>query len=95
MALMKEIEQANGIVLSYHRIASVSSQVNEGTSIVVVSYISQQKRDDERSSLEAGEPMDVFMESKIYQTDYRDGMTAEEAYNYIKTVPDFEGSSDC
>lgn len=95
MALSKNIEKPNGVVLSYHRVANISSQVNQNTTIVVVSYISQAKRNDEVAALEAGEAMDVFMESSFYQTDYSDGMTAQEAYNYVKTVPDFEGSSDC
>ena len=94
MALYKSIEKPNGVVLSYHRVANISSQVNQGTTIIVVSYISQDKRNDEVAALKAGEAMDVFMESSFYQTEYSDGMTASKAYEHLKTLEDFQGSQD-
>ena len=29
-----------------------------------------------------------------YETDYKENMTVKEAYDYLKTLPEFEGAED-
>lgn len=48
MALQKEIEQANGIILNYHRIVSLNKVTNMLNTIEVNSYISASQREKER-----------------------------------------------
>lgn len=47
MALRKNIELENGILLTYHRIASLNKITNITNIIEVASYVSQIKREEE------------------------------------------------
>ena len=48
MALKKEIELENGIILNYHRITSLNKLTNIMNTIEVNSYISESQRDKEK-----------------------------------------------
>ena len=48
MALKKEIELENGIVLNYHRITSLNKITNMSNTIEVNSYISESQREKEK-----------------------------------------------
>ena len=48
MALKKEIELENGIVLNYHRITSLNKITNISNNIEVNSYISESQREKEK-----------------------------------------------
>lgn len=48
MALQKEIELENGIILNYHRITSLNKITNMSNTIEVNSYISESQRDKEK-----------------------------------------------
>ena len=48
MALKKEIELNNGIVLNYHRIVSINKITNHSTIIEIASYTSEEKRNIEK-----------------------------------------------
>lgn len=48
MALFKKIEQSDGVVTDYHRILFLQTTVNQQNSIVVVSYVSSDIREDEK-----------------------------------------------
>lgn len=90
MALFKKIEQSDGVVTDYHRILFLQTTVNQQNSIVVVSYVSSDIREDEkRNSLNR-----PYMRSKTYETDYDSDMTIEEAYEFLKTLPDFKDAED-
>ena len=47
MALQKEIELENGIIVNYHRIVSLNKITNVGNIIEIASYVSKKKRDEE------------------------------------------------
>lgn len=49
MALQKEIELENGIVLNYHRITSLNKITNISNNIEVNSYISESQREKEKA----------------------------------------------
>ena len=48
MALQKEIELDNGIILNYHRITSLNKLTNISNNIEVNSYISESQREKEK-----------------------------------------------
>ena len=48
MALQKEIEMENGIVLNYHRITSLNKITNQNNTIEVNSYIHEVQREKEK-----------------------------------------------
>lgn len=88
MALFKPIKQENGIVTNYHRIMFVESWANSHISIAVLSYIDKDMRDEETENSE------IYKISKTYETNYVENMTVDKAYEYLKSLPEFEGSED-
>ena len=44
MALLKQIELDNGIVVNYHRITSINNITNISTNLEISSYVSETKR---------------------------------------------------
>lgn len=90
MALNKPILQEDGVVTNYHRILSVKSTVNSHNSIAVISYINDTARNLESS----GEVMSPYRQGYTFETDYNEYMTVEKAYDYLKTLPEFEGADD-
>lgn len=88
MALQKEIRQDNGVMTKYHRVFFIQSTINSHTSIAVLSYVDESSREMENT---ATQPYKVAI---TYETDYKENMTVEEAYDYLKTLPEFEGAED-
>lgn len=90
MALKKEIIQSDGVTTNYHRILYMMNIINSHTSIAVLSYPSEVMRGMEKTN----EIPNPYKKSTTYETDYVENMTIEEAYEYLKTLPDFEGAED-
>lgn len=88
MALYKEIIQKNGIVTNYHRILYLSITINEQNSIAVASYLNKNAREEEKNNKND----EVFIASKTYETSYDESMSIEKAYNYLSSLPEFEGA---
>lgn len=89
MALLKAIRQDNGVTTNYHRVLFIHKTTNCQNSIAVLSYVDKQAREDEQNG-----DFKPYRMSKTYETTYDDGMTTEQAYNYLKTQPEFEGAED-
>lgn len=68
MALQKEIKLDNGIVLNYHRIASLNKLTNISNTIEVSSYINKDEREKEKQyqnlQLKSLEPETITDEEK-------------------------------
>lgn len=94
MALIKNVTLNSGIVTKYHRIVSINHIINKTTIIEVASYISEDKRLEEISALEKGESMNIFINSKYYNTEYNPNLTPESAYELIKTFPEFKSAKN-
>ena len=94
MALAKEIELPSGVTVRYHRVVSLNCITNAANLVEVASYTSAEKRAEERAALESGEPMDVFIETSVFEAHYDQTMTIESAYAYLKALPEFEGAAD-
>ena len=112
MALKKEIELDNGIVMNYHRVVSVNSITNQISTIEVASYISESQRnkeasyqelqkrkvdeeeltEEEQQELENG--INVLIDTKYYSTDYNKELNVDNAYEYLKTLDEFNGAED-
>jgi uncharacterized protein YbaA (DUF1428 family) len=90
MALYKEIRQDDGVVTKYHRILFITQTVNRQNSIAVLSYVDNASRDAEKESV-MSQP---YQKSVTYETAYDPTMTIESAYEYLKTMPRFEGATD-
>lgn len=90
MALKKEIKQSNGVVTNYHRILFLQQTVNRQNSIAVLSYVDKEAREGETN----GTIEQPFQVSKTYETEYSEEMTIETAYEFLKTLPEFEGAED-
>lgn len=88
MALNKAIVQENGVTTNYHRILFIQSVINSNTSIAVLSYVSPESRQAENSETPP------YKVSVTYPVEYTENMTVEDAYNYLKTLPEFEGAED-
>ena len=64
MALQKEIELDNGVVLNYHRITSLNKITNISNTIEVNSYISEKQREKEQQYQELQKQMQQLQEEK-------------------------------
>ena len=95
MALHLKRTLPNGVSIEYHRVVRVDCITNVARVIEVASYTSAAKRAEEKAKTAAGEPMDVYMETRFYEAPPSDaGMSCAEAYAYLKTLPEFDGATD-
>lgn len=100
MALSKKIELNSGIITNYHRVVSVNIITNQQNIIEVASYISKEKREAEKTALEQSQekgeavPFDIFIDAACIGCPYDQKMTIETAYDYLKTLPEFEDAKD-
>ena len=92
MALFKELSLANGVTVRYHRIVSLNCITNVCNLIEVASYTGQNKRDEEKTALAAGEPMNVFIDTTVYAASYKQDMTITDAYAFLKALSRFQRS---
>ena len=91
MAIKKDVELANGVVLTYHRVVRIQSIVNHSSLIEVQSYISKQKRLLEKATNYSS---NVYIEATYYNIPYDPELNVVKAYEYIKSLPEFEGAED-
>ena len=101
MALKKKVTAKNGIVTEYHRIAMISVEVNQQNTILLYSYLSEDGRQIEKDYAE-GKYKDIdsglisfpYYDAEYLHPDYDGTMTIVKAYEYLKTLPEFEGAED-
>ena len=100
MALKKEIELENGIILNYHRIASINKVTNNITVIEVASYINEIQRQKEQEALEKGQetgeaiPINVLIESTFINKEYIENETIKDLYEFLKTTEMFKDAEN-
>lgn len=90
MALYKPIRQEDGVTTSYHRILYIHNHINSHCSIAVASYVDEGARADEQTNVIA----QPYKKGITYETNYDETMTPEKAYEYLKTLPEFEGATN-
>ena len=101
MAIKKQVTADNGIVTEYHRVALLSIDVNQQNTILVHSYLSADGRQIEKdyaaglyNNVENGLVKFPYVDAKYINCAYDENMTVKAAYEYLKTLPQFEGSED-
>lgn len=94
MALIKAITLNNGIVVNYHRVVSVNNITNHSSIIEIASYISKEKREEEKEALKNNEPMDIYIKSRHLPIAYDKDLNVDTAYEYLKTLDEFKNSKD-
>ena len=94
MALYKEITLGNGVTVNYHRVVSVNIITNIQNIIEVASYTSKEKREEEKAAIETGGDSNVFIETTYLNADYDQTMSIVSAYDYLKTLPEYEDATD-
>lgn len=97
MALQKQIELDNGIILNYHRIVSINKITNNQIVIEVASYINESKRQEEvdyYNSNETEKQMNVFIDTTYINAEYDEDKTIQDYYDYLKTIDKFKNAED-
>ena len=97
MALKKEIELENGIILNYHRITSINKITNNCNIIEISSYTSEKQRAKEieyYKSEDEDKTMDIFIDTTYVNMEYNENITIEEIYKYLKTLDKFKDAED-
>lgn len=97
MALNKQIELDNGIILNYHRIVSINKITNSCNIIEVASYTSEKQREKEKeyyNNTDENKSINVFIETDYIQKEYSENETIEECYEYLKTLEKFKEAED-
>lgn len=91
MALYKPILREDGVTTDYHRISSLILSTNSHISIAVFSYVNAESRNIKYEGPDGRRP---YVHSVTYEIDYNENMTITSAYEYLKTLPEFEGAED-
>lgn len=101
MALIKDIQLGNGVTVAYHRVVRVACYTNVQNTIEVASYTSASQRAREKEAMLATTDVtgaavatlaDPYIVTSLFETPYQQGMSVVDAYDYLKTLPDFEGA---
>ena len=100
MAIKKQIELENGIIVNYHRIACINKITNTATVIEVASYTSKDKRQEEIEAIKQGQetgeavPMNIFINTTYLDKEYNETDTIKDLYYYLKTTEKFKDAED-
>ena len=89
MGLYKKIQQEDGVKTSYHRILFIKKTINKQNQIAVLSYIDKEARGFEKDNGRT-----PYCNITTYEVKYNDGMTVQEAYEYLKTLEPFFGAKN-
>ena len=90
MALFKEIELNDGVVVQYHRIVSINKITNHSTILEIASYINEQKRNGEID----GTMIDLYKKTEYISVDYDELSNITDWYDYLKTTEKYSGATD-
>lgn len=101
MAIKKQVTAPNGIVTEYHRVAMVKIDTNQQNTILVHSYLSEAGRQIEKDyaaglydDVEQGMMNWPYVDAQYVICEYDGEMTIPKAYEWLKTLPQFEGAED-
>ena len=94
MALLKEIELENGVVLNYHRIVTITKVTNHNTILEIASYTSKEKRKQEIQQLSSGEEVTPYIDTTFMSVPYDEESTIKDWYAYLKTTDKYAGAED-
>lgn len=100
MGIKKDETLPNGVPLSYYRIVSLTTVVNQQTVIELAGYVSEDARQTEQAAQaeaqETGEypDTDVYIDTRYIVVGYDPEMSVTKAYEYLKSLPEWEDAED-
>ena len=94
MGLQKEKMTKIGIPVNYHHINSITSLTHACVIIEVCSYINKAAYQEQIMKRQTDEEYYVYEQTTHYRAEYDPDMNIVKAYNYLKTLPEFEGAED-
>lgn len=94
MALYKEIELENGVMVNYHRIVTITKVTNFSVILEIASYINQSKREQEIQQIQSGDEITVYQDTSFLSVDYDETANITDWYNYLKTTDKYSGATD-
>lgn len=101
MAIKKQVIETNGIVTEYHRIALIQMEINQQNTILIHSYLSEDGRQIEKdyangkyNDIEFGMINWPYVNSQYINCDYDGDMTISKAYEWLKSLPEYDGAED-
>ena len=84
MALSKEIELESGVKVNYHRILNINTFINNTIQIIVASYVSDIKRQD-----------NLIITTEMIIKEYEEEFDVRKAYEYLKTLDKYKNAENC
>lgn len=94
MALLKEIELDNGVVINYHRIVSINKVTNHATILEIAGYTSEKKRKQEVQQMKNNEAITAYIDTTFISVNYDEGTTIKDWYDYLKTTDEYLDAED-
>lgn len=97
MALKKTIKKKNGLTFDYHRISTLTVEVNQRTTILLYSYLDEAGRNYEKdyeSGKITGKPEFPYKEYQYLSFPYDEKMNLNNAYSWLKKQPEFLDAID-
>lgn len=94
MALLKEIELDNGVVLNYHRIVTITKITNHSTVLEIAGYTSKSKREQEVEQFKNGDEITVYIDTNFMSVNYDEESTIKDWYDYLKTTDKYLNAED-
>lgn len=95
MAIRLQETLPNGVPLSYHRIVSLTTVVNQQCVIEVASYVSQDAREQEQAAIADPETgCDVYVSTQLISVDYDPEMSVTKAYTLLKGMEEYKDATD-
>lgn len=108
MALKKNIVREDGVTTSYHRIVRMDIMTNVRNFLEVASYVdnsSRQKQiqyEKEQEAMAKTKPSEredinitpPYIHTSFYTIPYDQNMNIVGAYEYLKSLPEFDGAED-
>lgn len=95
MAISLQETLPNGVPLSYHRIVSLTTVVNQQCIIEVASYVNQEAREQELAAATDPETgCDVFISTQLISVDYDPEMSVTKAYTLLKGMDEYKDATD-
>lgn len=101
MAIKKQVTCSNGVITEYHRVAMLRIDTNQQNMILVHSYLSEGGRQIEKNyaagkydDMEEGLMVWPYVDARYINVEYDGEMTIPKAYEWLKTLPEFEGAED-
>lgn len=91
MALIKQVELSNGVVVNYHRVVSVNNITNVASIIEIGSYTSKTKRLEEKTQIKSKPMINVFKKTSYINIPYNQILDVDASYAYLKTLDTFDG----